>query len=185
MNKLVVLIAFALSSVAMACPNGTSERPSNKPGVKLCALSGTYLATDLRLTSNYEYIIEDGVFIGDDNKNSSTLRIEAGTTLRGTPGAFISIMRGSQIFAEGTATKPVVFTSLKETGRKRGEWGGLVINGSAPINACAGAVAVCEAVSEGIKVREVKFGGNNPEDNSGVLKYVRVEFAGYPVAVDN
>ncbi|HPI39892.1 MAG TPA: hypothetical protein PLJ21_03760, partial [Pseudobdellovibrionaceae bacterium] len=69
--------------------------------------------------------------------------------------------------------------------RKRGEWGGLVINGNAPINACAKGVAVCEAISEGIKSKEVKFGGNDSEDNSGVLKYVVVEFAGYPISQDN
>lgn len=184
MNKLIATIIIAFGPTVFACPKGTESRPSQSP-VKLCALKGTYLSTDLRLTSDYQYIIEDGVFIGGDNAQNSSLRIEAGTVLRGTPGAYISIMRGSQIYAEGTAQKPIVFTATKETGRKRGEWGGLVLNGNAPINACANSALVCEAVSEGIKAKEVKFGGNNPEDNSGVLRYVRVEFAGYPISVDN
>jgi hypothetical protein len=137
------------------------------------------------LTANNRYLIEDGVFFGGDNKENSTLRIQAGTTLHGNPGSFIAILRGSKIFAEGTETKPVVFTSLKLTNRKRGEWGGLVINGNAPINACKPGTPVCEAVSEGIKVEPVLFGGNNAEDSSGVLRYVRVEFAGYPISQDN
>lgn len=186
MNKLVstLLLSF-VSTAALACPVGTESRASNQPGVQYCALKGTYLSTDLRLTSEYQYIIEEGVFIGGDNVQKSTLRIEPGTILRGTPGAFISIMRGSQIFATGTAAKPIVFTSTKLADRKRGEWGGLVISGNAPINKCGNAATVCEAISEGIKVKEVKFGGNQPDDNSGVLQYVRVEFAGYPISIDN
>ncbi len=183
MKMLITTIALTFSVAALACPNGTESKTVN--GLKLCALKGNYVSTDLRLTAKYEYLIEDGVFIGGDNEQKSTLRIEPGTVIRGNPASFIAVMRGSQIFAEGTKQKPITFTSLKKSERKRGEWGGLVLNGNAPINACRAGAAVCEAVSEGIKVREVKFGGNQPEDNSGVLKYIRVEFAGYPMAPDN
>ncbi len=176
MKALLTTITTLFSLAAMACPNGTESKIVN--GSQLCSLKGNYVATDLRLTSNFEYLIEDGVFIGGDNDQKSTLRIEAGTVIRGNPASFIAIMRGSQIYAEGTMQKPITFTALKKSERKRGEWGGIVLNGNAPINACRAGVAVCEAISEGIKVREVKFGGNQPEDNSGVLKYVRVEFAG-------
>lgn len=180
MKVFVFLGALILSAAAQgACPTGTESR-GVVAGVERCALRGTYLSTDLRLTADNVYLIEDGVFIGDDNKENSTLRIEAGTKILGNPGAFVSIMRGSKIFAEGTAENPIVFTALKESGRKRGEWGGLVLNGNAPINACKAGASVCEAISEGIKAREVKFGGNNASDNSGILRYVRVEFAGYP-----
>lgn len=185
MKVFVFLGALILSAAAQgACPTGTESR-GVVAGVERCALRGTYLSTDLRLTADNVYLIEDGVFIGDDNKENSTLRIEAGTKILGNPGAFVSIMRGSKIFAEGTAENPIVFTALKESGRKRGEWGGLVLNGNAPINACKAGASVCEAISEGIKAREVKFGGNNASDNSGILRYVRVEFAGYPVSPDN
>jgi hypothetical protein len=183
MNKLLSLALTIASSTALSCPSGTFQRTLNN--VSYCVLKGTYVNADLRLTANYQYLIEEGVFVGGDNEQKSTLRIEAGTTLRGMPASFISVMRGSQILAEGTAQKPIVFTSLATAGRKRGEWGGLVLNGNAPINRCRAGSAVCEAISEGIKVREVKFGGNVPQDNSGVLKYVRVEFAGYPMAPDN
>ena len=185
MKMTLALLSFVLpTALFAACPQGTTLK-GQLEGMDLCALKGKYLNSELLLTANNRYLIEDGVFFGGDNKENSTLRIQAGTTLHGNPGAFIAILRGSKIFAEGTETKPVVFTSLKLTNRKRGEWGGLVINGNAPINACKPGASICEAISEGIKVEPVKFGGNNAEDNSGVLRYVRVEFAGYPISQDN
>lgn len=184
-NFALALLACALSTAASAaCPAGTTLKGTLE-GQDLCALKGKYLKSELLLTANNRYLIEDGVFIGGDNTDKSILRIQAGTTLHGNPGAFIAVLRGSQIFAEGTAERPIVFTALKTTARKRGEWGGLVLNGNARINACKEGAPVCEAVSEGIKIEPVKFGGNNDADNSGVLRYVRVEFAGYPVSQDN
>lgn len=183
-SVLALATVFAAGVANAACPAGTESRGVVE-GKERCALRGKYLATQLTLTANNEYLIEDGVFFGGDNKDQSVLRIQAGTVLRGLPGAFISIMRGSQIFAEGTAQAPVVFTAVKTQDRKRGEWGGLVINGNARINACKAGAPVCEAISEGIKVEQVKFGGSNDDDNSGVLRYVRVEFAGYPISQDN
>lgn len=185
MNKLILLASLMLAkSVFAACPVGTEARGvlENKT---LCALKGKYLSTDIVLTSDNAYVLEDGVFFGGDNKDNATLRIQAGTKIHGAPAAFLAILRGSKLYAEGTKENPIVFTSLKLTGQKRGDWGGLVLNGNAPINACNGTVPVCEAVSEGIKVEPVKFGGNNPEDSSGVLKYVRIEYGGYPISQDN
>lgn len=189
MNRILGLMMFlaitsGLELAQAACPSGTHAVGAVE-GKDRCALRGKYLSADLTLTAENEYILDGGVFFGGDNKENSTLRIQAGTVIRGMPGAFLNIHRGSKIFAEGTAARPIVFTSLKTANRNRGEWSGLVLNGNAPINACKPGVAVCEAVSEGIKIEPVYFGGNNPEDNSGVLRYVRVEFAGYPVSQDN
>ncbi|MGE3609557.1 MAG: hypothetical protein AB7I27_08220 [Bacteriovoracaceae bacterium] len=184
MLKTLGLSSLLLSSVAMACPTGTELLVEN--GQKYCLLKGKYLNSNLTLTAEHVYRLDDeGVFFGGDNKANSILRIQAGTKIVGEPKSFISIMRGSKIFAEGTKTKPIIFTSVNTTNRKRGEWGGLVINGNAPINACKPGTVVCEAVSEGIKVEQVMFGGNNPADNSGSLKYVRFEFTGYPISQDN
>lgn len=184
MKKLLLATMTLAASSAIACPNGLKEIVSQNT-TKVCELNGTYLSSEIRLRAGFEYVINGGVFIGDDNSDSSTLIIEPGVTVRGLPGSFISIMRGSKIDAVGTASKPILFTSLKNADRKRGEWGGLVINGNAPINVCKAGSSVCEAISEGIKDREVKFGGNNPLDNSGKLKYVVVEYAGYPISQDN
>lgn len=184
MLKSLALSSLLFSSVALACPNGTEVLEEN--GAQYCLLKGKYLNSQLNLTADHVYRLDDeGVFIGGDNKDNSSIRIQAGTKIVGEPKAFLAIMRGSKIFAEGSKEKPVVFTSLKETNRKRGEWGGIVISGNAPINACKAGTPVCEAISEGIKVEQVKFGGNDPLDNSGVLKFVRVEFAGYPMSQDN
>lgn len=184
MKKLIFSAILFAHGAAFACPSGTKSLGA-QDGVQQCELKGTYLNSTLRLVSGFEYIINGGVFIGDDKKDSSTLIIEPGVVLRGLPGAFISIARDSKIEAVGTKEKPVLFTSLKKKDRKRGEWGGLVLNGNAPINPCKAGTPVCEAISEGIKEKEVKFGGNNPTDNSGKLQYVIVEYAGYPIAADN
>lgn len=184
MFKSFALSTLLMSSVAFACPTGTEVLTEN--GLNYCLLKGKYLGSQLNLTSNFTYRLDDeGVFIGGDNKDNSTIRIQAGTKIVGEPKSFLAIMRGSKIIAEGSKESPIVFTSVKTENRKRGEWGGLVISGNAPINACKAGTPLCEATSEGIKVEQVKFGGNDPMDNSGVLKFVRVEFAGYPMSQDN
>lgn len=187
--SMIFTAGFALlaasSTAHAACPRGTTLR-GEVDGKKLCVFeSKKYLNQQIVLTAENSYLIEQGTYFGGDNQANSTLRIEAGTRILANPGTFLVIQRGSQIFAEGTQDKPVVFTSAKLIHRKRGEWGGVVINGNAPINACGAPSATCEAISEGIKEEAVKFGGGNPEDNSGVLRYVRVEFGGYPISPDN
>ena len=150
----------------------------------LCILSGT-ITEDITLTADKQYLLRGGVFIGDDEAET-VLTIEAGTTIYGesSTDGMLSIRRNSRIIAEGTAEAPIVFTSSKEPGsRSRGDWGGLIINGNAPINACADEAAVnCEAFGEG---GTGFYGGDNPEDDSGILKYLRVEFAGTLVSPEN
>jgi len=177
-------VMFVASSAQAACPAGTASKGQFN-GKELCALQKRYLGTDAVLTANNHYLLSEGTFVGGDNAQSSTLRVEAGTTVYANPGAFLSVSRGSKLIAEGTAQKPIVFTTAKLTERKRGEWGGIVLNGNAPINTCAGTAPVCEAISEGIKEEPVKFGGRDANDSSGALRYVRVEFGGYPIAPDN
>lgn len=116
------------------------------------------------------------------------LTIEAGVTIFGSSGAdFLVVNRGNQIFAEGTATSPIVFTSRSnlegQTGVDSiGQWGGIVIAGRAPIASCpAGATPPninCVATVEGATAL---YGGNTPADNSGRLRYVQVRFPGFEV----
>ena len=161
------------------CPNGTTKIDNNSR--LICSLQGTY-TNDLTLTQDTVWVLSGGVFVGEDRANNSVLTIEPGTTIVGQSGAdFLVINRGSQINAQGTAESPIVFTSGKAPGsRARGDWGGLIINGNAPINGCN--EAVCEAEGEG---NTGLYGGDQPEDNSGVLRYVRVEFAGNEITPDN
>ncbi len=110
---------------------------------------------------------------------TATLTIEAGTTIigdRASKGTLI-VQRGSKIIANGTADAPIVFTSERAVGqRESGDWGGLVICGRAVNNQSTG--------DKGIQLEgsyKGWHGGSNDADNSGSLKYVRVEYAGVPI----
>jgi len=180
---LVVTFNFAAGA---ACPTGTTARPGQTiEGKPVCAIAGSYLNTTITLNSANAYVLEGDVRIGGDNKQTSVLSLQPGTKVYGASGSFLVIMRGSKIMATGTAGNPVVFTSLQRDNLKPGLWGGIVINGNAPINNCKAGEPICEGLSEGIKNDTPKFGGNNASDNSGVLKYVRVEYAGFELAKDN
>ncbi|MFN7912207.1 MAG: T9SS type A sorting domain-containing protein [Bacteroidota bacterium] len=118
---------------------------------------------------------------------NSTLTILPGTIIRGDKATKSSLIitRGSKIMAQGTATAPIVFTSNESvaSGRAPGDWGGLVILGNGIINtACATctASAIKENYIEGFATNfpEILYGGNNNTESSGVLSYVRIEFAG-------
>ena len=131
-------------------------------------LSGN-INTTITLTSDKVWILKGYVYITDGAK----LIIQPGTTIISDiaeKGA-LCIERGAQIIAEGTATKPIVFTSGKPAGeRTPGDWGGIVILGRAKTNRSS------EPTIEGGIGRP--YGGTNDQDNSGVLKYVRIEYAG-------
>ncbi len=153
----------------------------------LAVLSGT-ISDDLRLTDAYTWVLSGEVEIGEEGTVdteptvTAELTIDAGVTVYGTEGSFLAINRGSKIFANGTAADPVVFTSEATSlgdPRSPGGWGGLVLNGKAPINNCAspGCAAAGEA-GTGF------FGGSSPADSSGKLTYVRVEWGGFDVLPD-
>jgi len=113
-------------------------------------------------------------------KNGATLTIQPGVTVRGeyaTQGTLI-ISRGSKINAQGTQTSPIVFTSELAVGnRAEGDWGGVIILGSAVMNQ-PGGVANIEGLTAAI---DNEFGGSNDMDSSGVFSYARIEFGGIPL----
>ena len=151
--------------------------PRNVPGITkpVRVLRGRF-SRDLVLTSNTNWVLRGTVFIVAPGR----LIIEPGTTVVGelaTRGTLV-IDRGAQIIADGTRELPIVFTSDQAVGgRARGDWGGLIINGRAPLN-LPGGVGVGEG-DTGI------YGGDDPNDNSGILRFVRVEFAGIEFSPDN
>ncbi len=110
-------------------------------------------------------------------RNGATLTIPAGTTIKATENTdgvvrYIAVEQGAKIYINGTAAAPVVMTSAKTTPAK-GDWGGLVICGKAPINnTVAGGTASAE-------VSELTYGGSDATDNSGVIKYLRIEYTGF------
>lgn len=116
-------------------------------------------------------------------QSGAVLAIQPGTRIIGdaaTPGSSLWILRGARIEANGTAAQPIVFTSAKAPGqRKPGDWGGIVIIGNGVINR-TGATILTEGGAAGIA--ENYAGGTNNADNSGTLRYVRIEFAGYDIS---
>lgn len=110
-------------------------------------------------------------------KNNAILTIAPGTIIRGdklTQGSLI-ITRGAKIIADGTAANPIIFTSNEAVGsRSEGDWGGLVLLGLAKNNQ-PGGVANIEGI---VPTTDSQYGGNFDNDYSGILRYVRVEFAG-------
>ncbi len=113
-------------------------------------------------------------------QNGATLTIEPGTIIKGDKAtkATLVIERGAKIIAEGTAAQPIVFTSNEPPGQRNyGDWGGLIICGKAPNN--AGANVLLEGGTG------ATFGGSLSDDNSGILRYVRIEFPGIAYQVNN
>ncbi|MGB3949003.1 MAG: T9SS type A sorting domain-containing protein [Bacteroidia bacterium] len=139
----------------------------------------TTVSTDI--TSNTTWttgtivLLQNKIFV----KNSAVLTIEPGVIIRGdkaTQGSLI-ITRGSKIVAQGTANNPIVFTSSEAAGaRAEGDWGGVIILGSALNNQSGGIANI-----EGLAVSsDTEYGGSNDQDSSGVFSYVRIEFPGIP-----
>jgi PKD repeat protein len=110
-------------------------------------------------------------------KNNATLTIAPGTIIRGDKltQATLIITRGAKLIADGTASNPIVFTSNEAVGaRNEGDWGGVVMLGLAKNNQ-PGGVANIEGI---VPTTDTQFGGNFDTDNSGIVRYVRIEFAG-------
>lgn len=132
-------------------------------------------------------------------ENGATLTIEPGTVIKGQSGTGASaraliIARGGKIMAEGTASEPIIFTSTRDnitsgqisspnlTAEQNGQWGGLIVLGRAPISASANEVQI-----EGIPTSDPNglYGGNDPADNSGILKYVSIRHGGADIGQGN
>jgi len=176
-----------------ACPDGTEEVASGT-----CRLSGTYLE-DLVLAAGNVYELDGRVNIGNGNclltdattcqggdaLVSATLTIEPGVSVRGLPSddplsaAVLHITRGSRIDAVGTASAPIIFSSVDPDFVGPGEWGGVQISGFAPHNACD--TDPCNVDGEG----EAGFiGGDDAADSSGRMRYVVLAENGVAINAD-
>ena len=120
-------------------------------------------------------------------EEGATLTIEPGTVFKGTnynfdnrevaTGSSLIIKQGAKIMAEGTREQPIVFTSAMPKGqRQAADWGGIILCGKAKHNLTSA------NIEGGV---QATHGGNDDNDNSGVLRYVRIEFGGYPFALNN
>lgn len=170
-------LRFTLTQLVSNSFQGCPSFSTPGPGQGSCVLSGE-IKQDITLTKNIQWILSGGVFIGGDNVDSATITINPGTQIFGQQGAdFLWIRRGSKIMAEGTPDNPIVMSGPLQ--QAAGEWGGLVLAGNAPVNGCNEGVTPCVIPFEAITSEF--FGGNNPADNSGVIKYTQILFAGFAV----
>ena len=129
------------------------------------------ITTNTTWSKKSTYLLQGSVYVS----NNAVLTIEAGTVIKGdyeSCGVLV-ITKGAMIMANGTETDPIVFTSNKDT-RKAGDWGGIVIIGDAPINRFGGSASLPFDLDPSKTI----YGGINSQSNSGVFKFVRIEFAG-------
>jgi hypothetical protein len=165
------------STVATATTD-EDEVPSN------IVLVTSNITTNTNWTADKVYVLVGFIKVA----NGATLTIQAGTRIAGdfeTLGSSLFVLRGARIIANGTAQAPIVFTSEREAGQRQpGDWGGLILIGNARINR-SGTVNLEGTGTDNVINPFVPYsGGDNDFDNSGTLRYVRVEYAGYAPAQD-
>ena len=134
------------------------------------------ITADTVWESGHRYTLENTVFVEGAN-----LTIEPGVTIEGEPGSALVVTSSAKLFARGSRNQPVVFTSSKEPGaRARGDWGGVVLLGKAPVNEP-------NARIEGVPENDTRgqFGGSDTQHSCGVVQYTRIEFAGFEVYQNN
>lgn len=159
-------------------PDSDPTRTIN--GETYYVLSGN-VSSSRTLTSDRKWLISGGLFVAA----GATLSIQEGTRIHAADDGstpFLSVQRGGRINAVGTASAPIVFTTIRTVtgGPGRGDWGGIILNGYGRINICGS--SNCTAEGEG---GTGTYGGDNDNDDSGVMKYVRVEYAGKILGTDN
>jgi hypothetical protein len=150
-------------------PSKTEYKATNQ------ILTGT-IDKDTKLTKSNTYQLVGTVYV----TNKATLTIEPGTVIRGDKESCgtLVISKGAKIIAEGTSTDPIIFTSNSTSSiRRPGDWGGIVILGDAPINNLGGETFLDFNFEQALGL----YGGQNQNSNSGILKYVRIEFAGHKI----
>ena len=186
----VALIATSCRKIEMDGGGSTVVAPPTTPGVQTIVLKGR-IDKDTVLREGNNYILSGLVYM----VNNATMTIQPGVTVKGDyTGASVAtlvITRGAKIVADGTQEKPIVFTSNSPVPRS-GDWGGIVICGKAQVNTAftgtGGGAGVLE-VEGGINNSfgdGLAGGGATPNnaDNSGILRYVRIEYAGYAYQPD-
>ncbi|MES2265554.1 MAG: hypothetical protein V4520_02260 [Bacteroidota bacterium] len=185
MKKILLVAAIGFTVFASSCSKNTVD-PGDGGGVVVPPTNdgvvtvNADITTATTWTADKIYLLKGNVFV----TNNATLTIQPGTIIKGdkaTKGALI-ITRGAKIEAVGTVDKPIVFTSnVAAGGRSQGDWGGVILLGKAPNN--GGSSISIEGISDATD--KGKHGGTDDADNSGTMKYVRIEYAGIALSPDN
>jgi hypothetical protein len=192
--KKLFLYTVLIAATALSCrkieTDGTTTVVNNGGGggtTENTILEGR-ISANRTLKADYTYKLRGLVYV----TNGAILTIEPGTKIVGESGknGGLIITRSCKIIADGTADKPIVFTS-EAANPQRGDWAGVVLLGNAPTNASFNGVAGVGEIEGGINNSDGLglYGtpatqAQNPADNSGILRYVRIEYAGYAFLPD-
>ena len=166
--KFLTAAVIASMAFATAC-NNTDNKPDDTT-LKGEIPTGTTLTGNITanatLTSGSSYKLSGGLHV----KAGNTLTIEPGVTIVAVDDDapdYILIEQGAKIDAQGTASNPIVMTSEL---KKSGAWGGIHICGRAHTNAGEGVLS---------EIGNAPYGGSDDSDNSGTLRYIRLEYTGF------
>ena len=188
--KKIVLLGLIASVATMGCRKIVEDTaptpvqpPTNPSGGQAITLQGK-IDKDTTLRAANTYTLSGLVYI----TNNATITIEPGTIIKGQyidPVGGLVITRGAKIMAKGTVDKPIVFSSASPTPRP-GDWAGIVLLGKARTNASFNGQAGVGEIEGGVNdaAGNGLYGGTDDNDNSGVLQYVRIEYAGYAFLPD-
>ncbi len=195
-NTRTTSLCFSLLPLTFASGNASAQTDDVEARPEITVTDSDINAGDIvRWTADNVYVLDGAVFVED----GAELHIEAGTVVKAEDGQNIDasaliIARGGRIFAEGTATEPIIFTSVQDaisgidllTYEDRGLWGGVIILGHAGTNNpgdATGEYQEIEGVNELVAEGDTRsqFGGSNDADSSGIVRYVSIRHTGINV----
>lgn len=160
-------LVAAITSTAISCSTNNDDTTENTSSLDPANFKGKIAAgTTVTLDPTKVYNLTGTLNV----ENGATLIIPAGTRIVASEGAtYLIVERGGKIFANGTASNPIVFEGSTH---KQGHWGGIVILGNAPSNRSSLSTSQSE-------LGDLVYGGTNKTDNSGILKYVVIKDSGF------
>ncbi len=161
---------------------------------RVCQLPGTFgTSSTLPYVPGLLYAMDGQVNVGTDQgaattNNAVTLTVEPGVIVYASGQDYLNVNRGNRLNAVGTEERPIVFTSRDNVlglnnENSSSQWGGVIMNGRAPVTDCLGQAAVpgtvdCQRQVEGA-ITPPLYGGATPTDNSGTLRYVQIRYSGF------
>ncbi|MEO6328312.1 MAG: hypothetical protein ABIO55_05245 [Ginsengibacter sp.] len=175
--------AFAPAPVRMWTESWVNWDPKNTAYPSTDSTINTNITSSRTLSPAHTYLLQGLIHITD----GVTLTVLPGTVIRGqfnpATASGIVVQRGAKLDAEGTVCNPIVFTSNRTVaeGRAQGDWAGIILLGKAPNN--QGLNVPVEGITQ--TDANATFGGTDENDNSGILKYVRIEFPGFVFSPNN
>ena len=165
----------AVSFTSCSDDDNNDDQGGVTPPAETVELKGV-IENEMKLDASKEYHLTGTVTVAD----GATLEIPAGTVIKAAQGfdKYIIVAQGGKINARGTADKPIIFTADSDNATS-GYWGGLIINGKAPISGDAeGQTSAAEVDNN------QEYGGSDAADNSGVIEYVELLYTGARSSAD-